>query len=289
LRVEAKPPEVGNFSWKDFYISEEVQLKEVLIKDKVVYYDSPDGFSTGRANTASKIGDLVRDSLKERHTHNVFIDEAQHFCKIASGRKLVDQMDIIKSIANQSEVLYILFGTYDLMAMLNLNGQLARRIIAVHFPRYHYNQVDLKEFYETLVGFEQRLPLAERSHLMKHQKYIYQNSLGCVGVLKEWLTRCLTEAINTESKKITEEILKKNALSQSSLLKMAEEIERGEREYQELMKSQEAKIAAYLGMPSSKKTPPKTDDDTSKKGNQHPGERNPKRDSTDKPPMFAQS
>ena len=62
------------------------------------------------------------------------IDEAQHLGKIASGRRLLDQLDVIKSIANQTKTVHVLFGTYDLLAFRNLNGQLSDEVSTFTLP-----------------------------------------------------------------------------------------------------------------------------------------------------------
>ena len=69
----------------------------------------------------------VEQAVRYRRPVAVMIDEAQHLGKIPSGRRLLDQLDVIKSIANQTKTAHVLFGTYDLLAFRNLNGQLARR------------------------------------------------------------------------------------------------------------------------------------------------------------------
>jgi hypothetical protein len=63
----------------------------------------------------------------------VFVDEAQHLARISSGRRLSDQLDVIKSIANRTQTVHVLFGTYELMAFRNLSAQLSRRSMDLHF------------------------------------------------------------------------------------------------------------------------------------------------------------
>jgi hypothetical protein len=68
----------------------------------------------------------VEQAVRYRRPIAVMIDEAQHLGKIPSGRRLLDQLDVVKSIANQTKTLHVLFDTYDLRAFRNLNGQLSR-------------------------------------------------------------------------------------------------------------------------------------------------------------------
>ena len=56
---------------------------------------------------------------------------------MTSGRRLLDQMDNLKSLANMTNTVHVLIGTYDLLGLMNSSAQLSRRSIEIHFPRYH--------------------------------------------------------------------------------------------------------------------------------------------------------
>ncbi|MCW5318120.1 hypothetical protein GTQ43_31530 [Nostoc sp. KVJ3] len=45
-------------------------------------------------------------------------------------------MNWIKSIANTTGTVHILFGTYDLLNCCRLSGQVSRRSEDIHLPRY---------------------------------------------------------------------------------------------------------------------------------------------------------
>src|SRR2546421_662678 len=97
-------------------------------------------------------------ALRLRRPAAGMIYEAQQLAKIGSGRRLLDQLDVIKSIAHQTQTVYVLYGTYDLLAFRNLNGQLSRRSIDVHFPRYRAEcAADRKAFLSVLNSFAQQL------------------------------------------------------------------------------------------------------------------------------------
>lgn len=52
----------------------------------------------------------VEQALRFRNPFAVLIDKAQHLAKMSSGRRLLDQLDVIKSIANRSSTVHVLFG-----------------------------------------------------------------------------------------------------------------------------------------------------------------------------------
>ena len=85
---------------------------------------------------------------------------------MGSGRRLSDQLDVIKSIANCTGTVHVLLGTYGLLAFRNLSAQLSRRSVDIHFPRYRADDPeDLKAFMTVLRSFEQHLPLSRAARL----------------------------------------------------------------------------------------------------------------------------
>ena len=156
----------------------------------------------------------VEQAIRYRKPIAVMIDEAQHIGKIALGRRLLDQLDVIKSIANQTKTVHVLFGTYDLLAFRNLNGQLSRRSIDVHFARYRAEDLeDRQTFINVVESFERELPFEDRSDLVSDWEFLYERSLGCVGVLKEWLMRAVTLAFRKGDHRLTRAHLETQALS----------------------------------------------------------------------------
>src|SRR5206468_3744718 len=152
------------------------------------------------------------------------IDEAQHLAKITSGRRLLDQLDVIKSIANRTQTVHVLYGTYDLLAFRNLDGQLSRRSIDVHFPRYRVEVADdRRAFIGVLRSFAQQLPLAETPDLASDWEFLYERSIGCVGVLKQWLVRSLSAVLRKGEAMLSRRTLESQALSVSQIDKILSE------------------------------------------------------------------
>ncbi|MBC2684369.1 ATP-binding protein [Bacillus toyonensis] len=162
------------------------------------------------------------------------IDEAQHFSNIASGKTLHLQLDVIKSLANISGVLHILVGHYELADFINLSGQLSRRVTDIHFARYNATNIDeLKHFVNVIANLQKQLPLEKEPDLINHYDFIYERTLGCVGILKDWLSRCLISTLNNGEVTISLQSLKKCALSISKIEVMMEEIKIGEDKFNE--------------------------------------------------------
>lgn len=203
------------------------------------------------------------------------VDEAQHLKKVLSGRNLIDQMDTIKSIANTTGVKHLMVGTYELIGLTDLSGQLNRRTKEIHLPRYRYEvESELIEFANVIANLELSMPLKQRPELTKYFDRVYEGTAGCVGILKDWLTRSLLLALEEEDETVTIEHLIETKTPDRQMAKIAREIHEGEMQIY-VEKSDE--IRSLLGMSSpvlvgAHKTPQQ-----SRRANK-PGERKAKRD-----------
>jgi len=219
VSVEAVAPESGNFNWRDQFKRILLRMKEPLVGYKLPQPPPRDEENELYARLNSKTQGAeyryaVEQALRYRRPLAVLIDEAQHLAKMSSGRKLLDQLDVIKSIANLTGTVHVLFGTYDLLAFHNLNGQLSRRSVDIHFRRYRADQEeDRKSFVNIVHSFAQRLPFAEPPDLAGDWEYLYERSTGCVGVLKDWLVRALAQALKRGKTSLTHRDLEPHALS----------------------------------------------------------------------------
>lgn len=225
----------AQFSWKDYYRRALLALEEPLIDRKIsyrvrgVFRDSSGRLTLDPRAVGLEIRYALENALTHRRPAAFFIDEAQHLAKIKSGRKLQDQLDSIKSLANLTNTVHVLVGTYELLPFRNLSAQLSRRSIDIHFPRYHIDRrEDHADFQSVLFTFQRHLPLPGECDLLKHSDYCYERSVGCVGVLKDWLMRALARALADGSSVITRKILEQTAWSASQSERMAKEALEGE-------------------------------------------------------------
>jgi hypothetical protein len=106
---------------------------------------------------------------------------------------------VLKSLSSTTGALYILVGTYDLFNFGKLNGQIARRCLPVHFPRYQLQrEEDCIEFQAALLALLHKVPLRcdAATFVTSHWLYFYECSIGCIGVLKDWLLRAVSTALD---------------------------------------------------------------------------------------------
>jgi energy-coupling factor transporter ATP-binding protein EcfA2 len=235
VSVECIAPESGTFSWRDHFRRLLLQMNEPLVDYKV----NPEApvrmgeratkFLPGARAAGSQYHHAVEQALHFRRPVAVLLDEAQHLARMSSGRRLSDQLDVIKSLANCTRTVHVLLGTYELLAFRNLSAQLSRRSIDIHFPRYHVDDSnDRKIFLAVLRSFEQQIPLSEPPRLVEAWEYLYERSIGCVGVLKDWLVRALTGVFRRNANALTLRDLQAQAPSVAQCDKMLSEALEGE-------------------------------------------------------------
>ena len=107
LTIEAVAPEAGNFHWRDHFHRMLLAIREPLIDCKTDA--SPDGALravngryTGcpRDFTAYQFQQSFENAVRNRRPAAMIVDEAQHLARIASGRRLSDQLDVVKSVTD---------------------------------------------------------------------------------------------------------------------------------------------------------------------------------------------
>jgi energy-coupling factor transporter ATP-binding protein EcfA2 len=235
IGVEAAAPDSGNFNWKDYYRRALLAVEEPLTDFKIAYGSAgvlatqTGRYAVVRRGEGSELRYALEQALRHRRPAAVLIDEAQHLTKIASGRKLADQLDCLKSFASLTGCVHVLIGTYELLPFRNLSAQLSRRSIDIHFRRYHARDPeDAAAFQRIVYSFQRHLPLVEEPELWRDWDYYYTYSVGCIGLLKDWLTRALATALEEGSKTLTRQHLEQHAWSLDQCHKMAQDAIEGE-------------------------------------------------------------
>jgi energy-coupling factor transporter ATP-binding protein EcfA2 len=253
--VEAVVQKSGIFNSKDHIKRCLFALNEPLIEHKIDYgtrgiYRN----NSGQIVIESKVietdlGWALEQALKHRKPKIFFLDEAHHMLMVASGRKLTDLPEAIKSLANRTGVVHGLVGTYELLTLHDVGDQLSRRSVYLHFPRYHADIEQDREVFQSVVwGFQLRMPLQQEPDLVSHWDYCYERSLGCVGILKNWFQNALFDAINEGSDSVELKHLERRALSVAQCRNILKKIKEGENN-QAQIEGEVQQLRAELGLP----------------------------------------
>jgi AAA domain len=242
LLLETRPPDGGAFNRADYYrtalklLGEPFYERRLLVDIDTEQTIEKKGRSRSKAsqfNDSPELRHALEAAMAKRGVRAVILDEAQHLMKIGNGAssgKLLDQLDWIKSMTNVTGVLHILIGTYELLNFRNLSGQASRRGLDLHFPRYLFqDERDRQDFQGVLLALLKQVPLTtDVPALMQHWFYFYERSIGCIGVLKDWLIRAVAATIRDGSDTLTLERLMEHALSLSQCERMALDAIEGE-------------------------------------------------------------
>ena len=231
ILVEAPSPDSGTFHWGDFYKRLLKALFEPMIEHKSLEINGGESpVCLQQTGTFTELRWAVEQGIKQRGTKVVIIDEAQHLTKVANARRLQDQMDTIKSLSSLSDVQFVMVGTYELLTLLNQNGQLARRTRCIHFHRYDFEKPgDRQALVNLLAMFESRLPVQAEGVLVNNLEFIYEHCLVCIGILKDWLKLASNHAVDAGRDSLATRDLEATALTNDSLFQILEEILEGER------------------------------------------------------------
>lgn len=181
----------------------------------------------------------------------MLLDEAQHLITSGDGKQPKDQLNWIKSMAIETGVLHVLIGTYDLLPFCNLDGQMARRGSDFHFARYHMeDENDCQAFRNAFSSLLKQIPLqVDHDVLIQRWWYFFEGSIGCIGILKQWLVRALYRALREESPELTRAHLEKSVLPDAKWERMRADAQSGEAEFQ-YAEGQNSYLSELASMPT---------------------------------------
>jgi AAA domain len=242
LRINADPPDKSAFNRGYFYrtvltlLGEQTYLRQMHVD---IHAEASPPKRKRMSRTAIESNDdpdLREGAQAAMYRHGVrviFLDEAHHLLMARDGTQgstLQEQLEWLKSLS-QTGILYVLVGTYDLFNFGKLNGQIGRRCLPVHFPRYQLErEADCVAFQSALLELLRRVPLecpAER-WVTDHWLYFYECSVGCIGVLKEWLLRAVSAALDDDASRLSLDCVQDYALHVDIYRQMALDAYEGE-------------------------------------------------------------
>src|SRR5947207_7053221 len=195
LLLEPIPPDLGPYLRLDYYWQIIDALKEHLLVKELV--GNVAHLLSAPKATRSKFGAIdwlkmravAEQALIRAHVKAVFVDEGHRLMQGDGNHSVDEQLEWLKSLTNRTNVLHVLAGPYALFGFRNTMGQLARRGRDIHFQRYHVNdKEERKQFVAALSYLLERVPLdVDLDTLLKRWRWFADNSVGSIGVLKDWL------------------------------------------------------------------------------------------------------
>lgn len=250
--LEADAPEKGNFDYKPFYIEALQQLQVPLVGKSLPVETrcTPGGSlktivpqSIGREPSTSTLRTRARESLAQRNTELVAIDEAVNLLHVRSYRtdrerrgKFAANANTLRSLVNKSPAILLLSGAFDLFDLMDLSGQLTRRRNVIYFPEYSESDEGLAGFSEGFIGLLSHLPVLLKVDVARTLRLCFEQSVGTIGIARVILHRWLKRSLET-GEPLTEKLLMKCFFPKASLSKLREEAKFGRRMVKELLET----------------------------------------------------
>ena len=286
----AIPPNGNSFNWKDFYIRLLERHGDVLLDRKMLMPRQHDLFEGMTAplpierSTTEALRRAAERCMKFRKTKVLIIDEAHHILMVNDPKRLEFQFEALKSLTIESEVVIVLVGTYRLLNIRDQSGQLVRRSEIIHFPRYNLvSNEDSKDFIDALRKLQEQLPLPVPPMLTANARHFFNKSGGSIGILKDWLSKCLENAILLDMKTFDAEFANKYAPTNKSLITILDEAIEGELRLEDASLEEVQKLlyrVAGKALVSQASPKNQSKKQTEQKHVKKVGERKPARDKT---------
>src|SRR3989441_7770449 len=256
VTIHASPEDIGASARLDYYRQVLAQLQgHVGVRDRVKnlpLFTNPERKSRDPAEWLDMRA-AVQYALSLLRVKVVFVDEAQHLMYVDTPHKPTAQLDWLKTITSQTNVLHVLVGNFDLYDCCHLNAQAARRMRDLPFARYHLNnKTECTEFATALRTFLEEVPLTvDVPGLLSHWRWFGEWSLGCIGVLGDWLVETVDTLCKEGATTLTIEALKRHALQPDQRVRMEMEARTGEHKVERAKARSEQELQHLLANPTT--------------------------------------
>jgi hypothetical protein len=256
--LELPTPIAGDANWKDIFARLLNAMEEPLPDRKVVRSPPPD-VSTKAMNypkraVAEELRRSVLSCVRYRKIKVIVLDEGRNLFYSRSSLRHSLQLDLVKSLSNDIKIPIVIGSSYDFLNTDNFHAQLARRTRILHFERY--SESDLKKgnpygksFADALYSLLRALPVPWDHELPKYSDYFLMYSVGCIGILKNWLERSLVDALES-NQPVNRDLIEKNKFRHKDLKRIIDEARIGEELLLDISADEFARNFSFIRRPS---------------------------------------
>lgn len=173
----------------------------------------------------------IKKALTFRRTKLLILDEAAHFisgCNPNDLEAIKRRANVVKSLTEDTQTRLLLSATYDLLPMIRVDGQLARRNQLVHLARYRNTPFDRAVFHKILNHIDETFSEHLGVSLSARDEEVYRGCIGLIGSLRNWLVRASTAAEQDGRHKINGNDLDATRSSLGEVMPMLQEALNGE-------------------------------------------------------------
>ena len=200
--VVAPSSQRGAFSWKALWVRLLRALEDPMPWGKINRDSTAASLRAGarraKPRSEAEYFDAVCDAARDRGLSLLVIDEAYALTRADRGRTLADQLDVLRELSDVGFSV-VLLSTFRVVPKIVTSGEIDRRMTHVILPRYAgasaapEDASDYMDFCSVALTFMEQLPEQYAMHLSERRyRRLYNGSLGCVGVLSDWVNRAVS-------------------------------------------------------------------------------------------------
>jgi hypothetical protein len=240
--IKIKAPGPTAFSWKDPYnllLSELRHPFACRSPDPRLnnFYES--GTEPKSRSISQRSNDylfrVLQTTIEHRRPKALIFDEGQHVLRLTNTQSARSQLEHLKFFADEMDTPLFIFGQYELMMLADLSAQVVRRREISHLGRYIFDSKtpdeSIKGFASAVAHFNKDLREFCSFELLKEVPYLYQGSVGCVGILHNWLLKAYNRRTIVGARNITMSLLEKTMMTVSDRRKILSEALEGEKRF----------------------------------------------------------
>ena len=231
ISVTMFSPELKVFAWKEFYenslqsaFNEPGVGRKCDLNQMESHYIATGEKRQYRVKTVGQLRRIFINSSEDRAPIALFIDEIHHLAKVTNSERTHVNLDVLKSLSDHISSPLISFGTAKAYEMLDTNDEASRRADVIHFENYGTSNEDIWVFAEILKALTHELKVPFAKELQFNTAYFYERSLGCVGILMDWVISSLALAIADNARVLAKAHLDDNALGSKQARSIASAI-----------------------------------------------------------------
>ena len=199
IRFEAPPKMTSQFTFKPFLLRYLEHLGDPFSKYKPTSY---------KRKTNDELISLITRRIKQQGIRLIIIDEADLFVTVRGESQAYENLLFLKSLVNITGVTHVFAGTPPLAEFLSMEGQVINRSHVIRLHPYDIsNTTHTKIFCQILREFESSLEIPLSAELKQNPSLLFAQTNGCVGALKELLTRLQALASMHKQKEISRKFL----------------------------------------------------------------------------------
>jgi energy-coupling factor transporter ATP-binding protein EcfA2 len=190
IRVNAPAPTDGSFHWRTFAsrLASEARRPRVRRLGRAALEPESIRQASIYGKTVDEVLADAMDQLVNRGVKHVIVDESSHLANVSYTTRHKAQGDVLKGLVLETGIQFVMAGTYDLLNFRDASAQLGRRSRLVHVGPYRLDVERERRAFSTIaLVMLETLGVALRDDGPDWKEIFEAGSLGCVGLLRDWL------------------------------------------------------------------------------------------------------